>query len=365
MRFATFAAFQTAVLAFYDPKCYTSSSTVYGQRQGTQASDLTALERVQDSLTLGHRIVKVHACVDNVPDITSGKLNGVMLTVGNWEDPSADFNLNTYGLMEGHCDTFIVDQNAHITKLELAYTPTAVTALQLGTDTNRQQLFGYVGQNAQMIRFSFNNDKPWIGFTGFSTTYPKALAPVSSITNCDESLSVFDKHKAMFGDASSNEINTLIDKKFATYAQQQESQGNSIGDYGQSRVPSQVCTAFAPLPMPYDQSITIVWSVLITLLVEVLMIGAGVGVWCWMKRSGKGRVGRTKHEEEERLGGTDNEGGEKAAVIYVYRDKLVPDEENVVKNPKVVPTDGDMSRLNATAAELLTPTPASKYQDPK
>jgi hypothetical protein len=102
------AAIISSADAFYDSACYISSPQVYGDRAGTLASDLTALERVQDNLTLDHRIIKVHACVDNVPSITSGKLNGVMLTVGDRITSENDFNLNVFGLMNGQCDSFIV-----------------------------------------------------------------------------------------------------------------------------------------------------------------------------------------------------------------------------------------------------------------
>ena len=60
-----------------------------------------------------------------------------MLTVGLPGRTDADFNLNVFGLMNGQCSSFVLDANATVTKLELAYTSTAVTAIQIGTDTNR------------------------------------------------------------------------------------------------------------------------------------------------------------------------------------------------------------------------------------
>jgi hypothetical protein len=110
---------------------------VYGDRTGTLVSDLTALERVEDYLTLDHRIIKVHACVEITSDGSPGRLNGVMLTVGDKITNENDFNLNQFGELKGQCDSFIISEKAQIIKLEIAYTPTAVTAIQVGTDTNR------------------------------------------------------------------------------------------------------------------------------------------------------------------------------------------------------------------------------------
>jgi hypothetical protein len=68
-----------------------------------------------------------------------------MLTVGDKKNNNKDFNLNVYGLMSGQCNSFEVEQSAEITELKIAYTSTAVTAIQVGTDTNRYQFFGAVG----------------------------------------------------------------------------------------------------------------------------------------------------------------------------------------------------------------------------
>jgi hypothetical protein len=70
-----------------------------------------------------------------------------------------------------------------------------------------------------MIRFSFTPDQPWIGFTGYSTTHPTALAPVSADATCKPTMTVLDKHKAMWMDPVSADINALIDQDWTTYAQ--------------------------------------------------------------------------------------------------------------------------------------------------
>jgi hypothetical protein len=52
-----------------------------------------------------------------------------MLTVGDNISNENDFNLNVFGMMNGQCNSFNVESGATITKLEIAYTPTAVTAI--------------------------------------------------------------------------------------------------------------------------------------------------------------------------------------------------------------------------------------------
>jgi hypothetical protein len=136
----------------------------------------------------------VHACVEDQQGSNKGKLKGVMLTVGDRRNPKNNFNLNVFGLMSGKCDTFVVERSSEISDLRIAYTTQAVTAIQVGTFSKRYAFFGLLGPDANQIDYAFTRDQPWIGFTGYSTTHPTALAPVSAYATCQPTLTVFEKH---------------------------------------------------------------------------------------------------------------------------------------------------------------------------
>lgn len=100
--------------------------------------------------------------------------------------------------MVGTCDTFKIPEGVEIIKFELAYDSNAVTAIQVGLSNNVEKLFGFVGLGAGIVRFSFTPEQPLIGLSGYYTTYPKALSPVTARTTCDWQLDELSALKAMW-----------------------------------------------------------------------------------------------------------------------------------------------------------------------
>ena len=221
----------STVTAVFDPDCYIGSSDIYGSTQGFRATDLEVLERASDQLTLDHRITKITACVD-AQSAASGKLNSVQLTAGLYGNAASDINLNTFGQMDGECDTFAVPQGETVIKMELAYDNNAVTAIQIGTSDSLLKMYGFVAVSSRIVRFTFDDLRPLIGLSGFSTTYPKGLAPVSLKSDCQLQLSELDALKAMWNETNTDDVKSQLRELYQDYAAEKEAQGVPINTYG-------------------------------------------------------------------------------------------------------------------------------------
>jgi len=305
-----------------------------GTAEGSFANDLQVLERAKDQLSLEHRIDRITACVDN-GETQSGALNSIQFTAGNYSSAASEINLNTFGNMVGTCDTFNVPEGVQIVKLEMAYDASAVTAIQIGLSNNVEKLFGFVGLGAGIVRFSFTPEQPLIGLSGYYTTYPKALRPVTVRTTCDWNLDEISALKAMWTVSRANDIRSLIREQWAEYSEEQESQGNHEHQYGLSTYQSQVERTIYADCSQSELDAHLWYGILIMLaidLVVLIVLAIVYKLYCAKRQVIKKRT-EVLDEEEKQM--TKQEGGEPAAVIYVYKDTVAPPLESQPHQPEL------------------------------
>lgn len=100
-----------------------------------------------------------------------------MLTLGNGE-PTADFDLKTFGFLTGECDTYNVPLDTYISTVTLQYTDHFKGLSYIGSNGDFRK-YGTHSSDFQTTKWSFDEDFEWLGLYGTFTNVPHSFGVIS------------------------------------------------------------------------------------------------------------------------------------------------------------------------------------------
>ena len=108
--------------AFVAPKtntegvaCFYQTRETFGNKlKGTERNDKNTLMQLA-GFTPKHRLSKIDYCWNAYSSVQ--ELTGLRVTIGVWNDPTSQIELNTFGKLSGTCSAWVAEKDEVITDI--------------------------------------------------------------------------------------------------------------------------------------------------------------------------------------------------------------------------------------------------------
>jgi hypothetical protein len=120
--------------------------------------------------------------VNNFP--SNKDINGLKLILSNG-DSKSDIFLNTWGELEGLCQTYTVAEGQFIKTVQLSFSSSGISGFSFITNKGEYRTYGHTEITHTVAKFSFSEQVPWLGLYGTVKSKSTSLGVVSIRSNCD------------------------------------------------------------------------------------------------------------------------------------------------------------------------------------